>query len=394
MKYKFVLFARKRDDGRQPVYLRAYNGEVKYFPLNLYCLASQWDKKLCRFNKSYPEYEAENDLLGTYDQRVRDYLRDKAREKKPPTFRELGQAVKASSQPALSVSVVQAIRARAKELAEERREGTAIQYESMATVIHEYEPGVTFGDIDFDWLEGFEKYLRRKRGNGDARVYSTLGKLRALCNRQKGVPKDWQPFREYKIKAPKSEGGARALSLEDFRKLEAAEPVGRLERLALDLFLLSFYLRGANLADLARLTAKNIVGGRIEYKRHKTGKRYSIEIFDKVQAILDRYAGQSPPYLLPILKKDMDERRILTVIRIRNHTVSLQLRPLAASVGVDASRLSFYSARHTYATALDAKDVPMSVIRDLLGHNDERTTREYVKRKGQRVLDAADELLR
>ena len=373
--------------------LLTYLDKCKYFPLNLYALPSQWDEKTSRFSRDFPDWKKENDLLGTYEQRARDCVRDFGRDKVRPTFDAFERAVFASDAPAMSKNVAEAARERSREFSSVGKEGTAECYDTLARVIIAYAPNVAFLAVDFDWIEGFEKYLRQKRGNGDAAVASTLGKLRALCNRVKGAPADWQPFRGYKVKTPKAEGGARALSLEDFRKIETAEPGDEQERLALDLFCLSFYLRGANMADLARLTKKNLVGGRIEWERHKTGRGYSVAVSGKGAVILERYSDINPPFLLPILKKGAVEKQVRRMIKTANEKTNDVLREVAARVGVDASRLSFYSARHTYATALDEKGVSMALIRDLLGHDDERTTRDYVKRKSQRVLDAADELL-
>lgn len=394
MNFKIVLFAREREDGSRPVYLRAYHkGKCRYFPLNLYASPAQWDEKTSRFSREYPDWKKENDLLATYEQRARDAIRDFARDKVRPTFEDFERAVFDNDLPAMSVSVAAAALKRAAELTADGKEGTAEAYTALSRIVANYAPSTAFSNIDSDWLEKFEKHLRRDRGNGDAAVLSTLAKLRALCNRVKGAPTDWRPFRHYKIRIPKAAGGARALSLEDFRKIESVETEMRRTRFALDLFLLSFYLRGANMADLARLTEKNIVGGRIEFRRHKTGKEYSIAVSDKAAAILKKYAGESPPYLLPILRKGLNEPSVRRAIKTAGSIAKRSLRVVADRLNIDTARLSFYSARHTYATALDEKGVGMAVIRDLLGHDDERTTRDYVKRKSRRVLDAADELL-
>lgn len=69
--FRIVLFARTRDDGTRPVYLRlTYKGKSKYFPLGLHTIPANWDKKLCRFTRDFPEYKKENDLLRTYEQRA------------------------------------------------------------------------------------------------------------------------------------------------------------------------------------------------------------------------------------------------------------------------------------------------------------------------------------
>ena len=53
--------------------------------------------------------------------------------------------------------------------------------------------------------------------------------------------------------------------------------------------MLMFYLIGINAIDLFNL--KQIVDGRIEYKREKTGKLYSIKVEPEAMEIINRYKG-------------------------------------------------------------------------------------------------------
>ena len=55
--------------------------------------------------------------------------------------------------------------------------------------------------------------------------------------------------------------------------------------------------------------------------------------------------------------------------------------------------ISFYSARHTYATELKRKGVSSEVIREALGHSALDTTENYLKRFDDSVIDRADDLL-
>lgn len=63
--------------------------------------------------------------------------------------------------------------------------------------------------------------------------------------------------------------------------------------------MLIFYLIGINLEDLLFLTKDNLMNGRIEYYRHKTGKLFSIKVEPEAQSILDKYKGDR--YLLNIM---------------------------------------------------------------------------------------------
>ena len=396
MKFYCVLHDRQRDDGTHPVYLRLrLPGKYRYFPLNLYCLPSQWDEAAHRFRKSYHDHREANALLLSYEKRAADYLRGIAHDNALFSLEQFEAAVFGSHVAALSQNIAQTCLEISATIARDGGLGNSVLYRTAGNLISAYAPNAALSDLSAEWLHKFERYLRKERGNSDGGASATLRTLRAVCNRVRrlpGVPADWQPFAAYRIKKVERSGGLRALSLDDVRKLEQAEVSKESERLARDLFLLSFYLRGMNLADLARLTSKNIVAGRIEYVRQKTGKAYSIAISEPVAAILARYAGG--PYLLPILRPDMTEKQKRVRIGHLTRSLNIGIRSVAASCGIDTTNLIFYSARHTYATALKLRGASVEVISEALGHSDLKTTEGYLARFERGVLDAADALLR
>lgn len=402
--YSIILHVRKRNDGSQPLYLRAtYQGKSKYFPLNIHCNSNNWNPDERRVSKALPGYKETNDLLRSIEQRAADALYDFKRSGVPFSFDRFEQMVFVSSSPILTRKVSEYCRQRSAELNADNRAGNAALYDTLAKVIDSYKKGATFADIGHDWILKFEKHLRVVRGNSDGGVSATMRTLRAICNhaKEQNAPADWQPFAKYKIKRPKQDGGGRALPMADFRAIEAA-PVqsGTYEALSKDLFVLSFYLRGANLTDLARLTRKNIIAGRIEFVRWKTRntkpKLYSIPIVPEVSEVFERYSGRESEWLLPVLDgvDGNDEKACKNRIDNYTGTVNECIRRIAARVGVDTARLKFYSARHTGATALGMAGVNPRIIQEYLGHEDFKTTQLYLKKHSPAEVDEAADILR
>lgn len=397
--FKIVLFARSRNDGSRPVYLRCtYKGKSKHFPLNLYAFPDEWDKKTARFKKSRPTWRQENDLLLKIESRAADALLAMKRDNTLFTFARFEQATFGGETPIMSRNLAAYTKSVSAELESEGNVGNATFYASLASVISAYQSDCVLADIDLVWVERFERHLRRDRGNGDGGVSATLRTLRAVCNRaiKDGAPSEWYPFRNYKIKKATSQ--SRALSLDDFRKIESFAPTpGSREEIALDLFRLSFYFRGANMADLARLTTENVVGSRLEFVRHKTRRKkatlFSVPISEKAAAILERYKGKNDPYLLPIIKPGSDEKAMRRQIGAATKSANYGIREVARSAGVEPLKIEFYTARHTYATALKTKGIPIEIISELLGHSDLKTTGIYLARFDSEVLDAADKAL-
>jgi len=191
------------------------------------------------------------------------------------------------------------------------------------------------------------------------------------------------------------------LPMSDFRKIESAEVLPESEeRFYLDLFLLSFYLRGANIADMARLTNKNIIAGRIDFVRWKTRntkpRRYSMPLLPEVAEILARYERPNAKFLLPILDgvSELDSLEAKRRIDHATKFANLAVKAIAARVGVDTSNLTFYSARHTGATALGMAGVNPRIIQEYLGHEDFKTTQMYLKKHSPGEVDDAAEVLR
>ena len=79
--------------------------------------------------------------------------------------------------------------------------------------------------------------------------------------------------------------------------------------------------------------------------------------------------------------------------RINKKWATRELKEVAAGFGINTENLTFYSARHSYATALDREGVSRAVISQALGHSSVKTTEIYLAAFGDSVVDEADGLL-
>lgn len=116
------------------------------------------------------------------------------------------------------------------------------------------------------------------------------------------------PFRKFKIAREetrkRSLKAEQLITLRDFKGEEYQKQYQ-------DMFMLMFYLIGINGIDLFHL--KGITNGRIEYKREKTGKLYSIKVEPEAMEIINRYKGKE--YLLNILEdNNYNYRKYMTAM--------------------------------------------------------------------------------
>lgn len=250
-------------------------------------------------------------------------------------------------------------------------------------------------DIDRVWLAAFEKFLLQSAKGGGASVI--MRTLRAACKtaeRNGQMPRGWAPFGDFGISHLKGRGIKKALALADIRRLESAKAPEALQ-LSVDLFLLSFYLRGANMADMAEIKHSDISAGRMVYYRKKTGGRISVAISDRAQSIIEKYRIPGEKYAFPILDSLAHKSAAQIRERVRKllRRVNREIKEVAGGMGINTENLTFYSARHSYATALDREGVSRAVISQALGHSSVKTTEIYLAAFGDSVVDEADGLL-
>ena len=228
-------------------------------------------------------------------------------------------------------------------------------------------------DIDRVWLHGFDASIG---GKVNSRAIH-LRNLRAICNFALDEELTTHyPFRKFKIRT--EETRKKALTLEQVRAFMAVPGPNEYR----DVFILMLYLRGINVSDLAELTEEDVVGGRIEYRRNKTGQLYSIKVEPEAQEILDRWKGER--HLLRCFdryKEPHDYNR-----RMREALKKMK-RPDGTLIEKDCS--SNWS-RHTWATMCAELDVPDPTISLGMGHRiaGHRTTAIYIKRDQRKVDEA------
>lgn len=101
------------------------------------------------------------------------------------------------------------------------------------------------------------------------------------------------------------------------------------------------YLIGINVKDL--LNVKEIVNNRIEYKRFKTGRLYSIKIEPEAMEIIKRYRGTE--YLLDIpYRENFTNHLDNTLKKLGKIKYGEYNKKLITSI---EPKLSSYYARHT-----------------------------------------------
>lgn len=136
----------------------------------------------------------------------------------------------------------------------------------------------------------------------------------------------------------------------------------------------SFYTRGMSFIDMAYLKKSNLQNGILTYRRRKTGQQLSIKWEKCMEDIVSKYPQNQTDYLLPIIKETVNERRQYDNAL---HLVNYHLKDLSSLLKLQRP-LTMYVARHSWASAAKAKNIPLSVISKGMGHDSEVTTQIYL----------------
>lgn len=232
--------------------------------------------------------------------------------------------------------------------------------------IQKFDSDCKFEDIDRAWLTKFERWMIDSGMKTNA-CSVHMRNIRAVFNYC--IDEEYTtlyPFRKFKIK--KEETRKRSLTVEQLRTLRDY-PCEEYQIRYRDIFMLMFYMIGINAIDLFHAKDSDVVDGRLEYKRSKTGKLYSVLIQPEAQAIIDKYKGKN--YLLNVL----DEYKNYKDFLHRMGDALKDIGPMERK-GLGGKKIrqplfpdiSSYWARHTWATIAASLDIPKEVISAGLGH--------------------------
>jgi integrase len=379
-------------NGNSPIYLRlTFNRKPKYYALKgdqgtITCEEKKWNSNIGRFNRS-KEF---NQFLDQYELRAKEVLREL--ESIDFTFVAFENKYFTRYDRQKVISYFDHL---IEKLTEEGRLGSANSYKDTRNRIREFKSDIHFQDLDYKFLERFEKYLLAK-GNSINSIGIYMRTLRAAYNKaivEDLVKEELYPFKKYKIKT--GNATKRALSKADMLKIiRYKAKKGSSQWHSLNLFTFSYLTRGMNLKDMALLTwKKNIVGDKIVYVRAKTSNTkksldpHIIKIEPEIDKILKRYPKKSD-FVFPILEPGLTDSMIRHRIKNMLKKISADITEIATELKIEcADQITHYWARHTYATTLKRSGISTAIISEALGHSSEATTKAYLDKFEQSEID-------
>ena len=354
---------RTRKDGRIPVYVvvsRASHPRLR-IPSGLYCTKPLIDGM---FQKSESNSKAKTKRLETIIEEIELVVLENPL-KQNNELRELIMSKVFNRMSSTVMSLEELFEAFLKNR-KHKGNGYKIYNSTLKTVL-KYNPYVGI-DMSKQWVDGFIKHMETIYNENTIATKNANMKTVFKWAVKNGYCRN-NPFESIGVK--RVETRKRSLPLSKLRELRDMQLKGRREEYR-DIFMLMFYLIGINTVDLLGATKDQVVNGRLEYRRSKTQKLYSVKIQPEAQVILDRYAG---------------EKKLLRVAEGQDY--ELYSARMAKTLTNIMKGGTAYWSRHSWASIASSIDIPIETISSALGHSHgSKTTLVYVNFDQTKVDEA------
>lgn len=276
------------------------------------------------------------------------------------------------------------------ELEEEDRIGTANSYRCALNSLKKFhqKESLSFQEITVSFLKNFESWSLLN-GNSQTTIGIYLRSLRTICNiaiDRKIASRDDYPFGRKKYELPAPRNIKKALSIAEIKKIFEFTADNQVMKFHRDLWIFSYLCNGANIKDICLLRYGDIKGDSIIFRRAKTvitnrkSKPIIAAYTDHIQRIIEEW-GVKPitmdAYIFPVINYADSERRIKEKVALLVKQINKYIDDIAKASSIK-SRVTTYTARHSFATVLKRSGVSTSYISEFLGHADEKTTESYL----------------
>lgn len=243
---------------------------------------------------------------------------------------------------------------------------------------------IKMGDLTNDRMKAYERWLSEK---GVSRNTSAcyMRSLRSIVNRM-GLDGHelFKDVRTSKVLAEK-----RALQKEEVKKImEVDTKEHKFITYARDLFIFSLMAMGIPFVDLVHLRKTNIRDGFLIYHRRKTGRQAKVFLEPCLQVIIDKYRSNDSDYLFHLLPESETGNAYRSLLARYNRA----LAKLSVFAGL-RTKVTSYTARHTWATTAYHKGGSLAAISKALTHATPITTQNYLKELDDREIISVNRLV-
>ena len=362
--HKYILRKDHRmADGTYPLLLQAFLGGHRVrIRMDIYLRVEEWDdvRQSARVPKDRGKEARVNAILAKYRGRVEEMFYEARMSGQPLSPQAFAEEL--DNKPALD-SLAEFIE---KEIEKERADkepSTVKQYVSMLGHLKAFMPAATFSDISFDFVQEFDRHLRRKKigDNARAKYHTVLRKFILLAQRKRRRVSN--PYEQFKVRSVPVE--RTWLSVEEVDALVTlyrAGAMGKQLQRALRQFLFQV-VASVRVSDIHKLTRQDVHGDMLVLMPQKTKRQRKI-----VTIPLSALALQ--------LIADGDGKGDFLFDTLPDQTANICLKEIAAAAGIK-KRLTTHVGRHTFGFLYLLMGGKVEELREIMGHSKLETTMIY-----------------
>lgn len=249
-------------------------------------------------------------------------------------------------------------------LIKEGRRTTASLYQRASDYFVEFvKYDIMLDGITPRIIKDFDIYMKNTRGLAPVTRGMHMAHLKAIINqaiREKKVSYDTHPFEYYE--RPTGTPKERDISVADVKSIRDAKIKEKPQRIAQDVFMLSYYLGGINLMDLMQYNFKD--AKIVEYVREKSKNtkrgdmKISFTIPDEAKPIIKRWMGRNG-------KLDFGYK--YSYPNFRNY-ITKEIIRLGERLGIE-SHVVYYSARKSFVQHGFELGIPLETLEYCIGQS-------------------------
>ncbi|MEG9328437.1 site-specific integrase [Salinimicrobium catena] len=380
--FSVLFFVRntKDDKSKLSVYARiTVNGKRTELSLKRTVPVNYWDTSKGRGRGTSPIIKKLNQYLDQVNARFLDCHKELCAENKVITAKSIKARFLGTD--ARTKTLMELVDYHNKKMVSILKPGTLKNYHTTEKYLKEFlaikfkSDDIFLSELNYKFITEFEIFIRTYSPFKDRKICSNNGTMKHLERLKKmvrlAVKLEWlpkNPFISYQLKFSKSD--RQFLNEHELERLENTQFTrASLERTK-DIFLFSCF-SGLSYIDIKNLSPKQLLTGTdgktwIYTKREKTSETVKIPLLYQAQEILSKYQ-----------KTATDEERLFPVVS--NQQINSYLKEIASACGI-RKKISFHSARHTFATTVTLSNgVPIETVSKLLGHSKLSTTQIYAR---------------
>jgi integrase len=298
-----------------------------------------------------------------------------------------------------SSTIQEYFEAKASELDQMGKVGTATVYRSTLTSLTRFDKYISFQKITPKYLKKYETWFvtegkmvqkgDTKKGGSYTSVGIYMRNLRHIVNLavEDRIINSY-PFGEGKdnYQIPVSNNIKKALSIKDIALLFNYKSDSQQETSSLKYWLFSYLCNGMNFADMLNLRYSNIKNDSLTFIRQKTKdtskKKTQIEVvlLPETFQIIEQLGNpdKAPDnYVFPILTNGLTPKEKKRIVAQHIKTNNKYMKRIAQKLGIDEA-ISTYFARHSYSTIIRDSGASTEFIAEQLGHQSTKVTQSYL----------------